>query len=285
MIPVDLFGLPADYRRILPIAEAHGLKVLEDGAQGFGGTLDGKTACAFGDASTTSFSRQSRWDAMGTAAQCSRDDDTLAGLLQSIRIHGKGSEKYDNVRVGIEFPAGYAPAAILQPKLAAFSAYELAARQKWAEAYSERLSGAVKTPAVPEGFSSSWAQYTLLWKAMRKGKPEGQLAAAGVPSMVHYPRLLHRQTVYLPLGYEAAACRFRKAGGARAEPSHASLSHGRDCGSRLRGCVEKSVRQGGIPLANFVYLTAVLSYSLALGMFWHKLLRLTPEEGVALGMA
>lgn len=206
VIPVDLFGLPADYRRILPIAEAHGLKVLEDGAQGFGGTLDGKTACAFGDASTTSFFPAKPLGCYGDGGAVFTDDDTLAGLLQSIRIHGKGSEKYDNVRVGLNSRLDTLQAAILQPKLAAFSAYELAARQKWAEAYSERLSGAVKTPAVPEGFSSSWAQYTLLLESHAKRESlKAALAAAGVPSMVYYPRPLHRQTVYLPLGYEAGS--------------------------------------------------------------------------------
>lgn len=203
VIPVDLFGRCADYDAILPIAEKYGLKVIEDGAQGFGGSLHGKRACSFGDAATTSFFPAKPLGCYGDGGAIFTDDDTLADLLRSIRIHGKGTEKYDNVRVGLNSRLDTLQAAILLPKLAAFENEELEKRDRWAALYTELLSGRVKTPITGDGYFSSWAQYTILLDSeQQRDALQAALKENGIPSMIYYPRPLHRQTAYLDLGYE-----------------------------------------------------------------------------------
>lgn len=198
IIPVDLFGLPADFTKILPIAEKYGLKVMEDGAQGFGGEINGKKACSFGDASTTSFFPAKPLGCYGDGGAIFTDDDDMAALLRSIAVHGKGREKYENIRLGRNSRLDSIQAAVLLPKLAAFEKYEVEAVNNAARLYSEKLKNLpVVTPVVPEGFLSSWAQYTLLCPdtEIRNGLQQA-LKAQGIPSMIYYPCGLHKQKAF-----------------------------------------------------------------------------------------
>lgn len=198
IIPVDLFGLPADFTKILPIAEKYGLKVMEDGAQGFGGEINGKKACSFGDASTTSFFPAKPLGCYGDGGAIFTDDDEMASLLRSIAVHGKGREKYENIRLGRNSRLDSIQAAVLLPKLAAFERYEVNAVNNAARLYSEKLKNLpVVTPVVPEGFLSSWAQYTLICPdtEIRNGLQQA-LKAQGIPSMIYYPCGLHKQKAF-----------------------------------------------------------------------------------------
>ncbi|MEG0759294.1 MAG: DegT/DnrJ/EryC1/StrS family aminotransferase, partial [Raoultibacter sp.] len=155
IIPVDLFGQPADYLRILPIAERYGLKVLEDGAQGFGGSINGKMACSFGDAATTSFFPAKPLGCYGDGGAIFTDDDEMDAILRSMRAQGRSPEdKYDNRSIGMNSRLDTIQAAILLPKLKAFANYELDAVNRAAGWYTERLKDIVVTPLVKEGFYS-----------------------------------------------------------------------------------------------------------------------------------
>ena len=166
VVAVDLFGLPADYFGIRRVADKYGLLILEDGAQGFGGTLSGKRACSFGDISTTSFFPAKPLGCYGDGGAVFTNNDEWATLIDSYRVHGKGSFKYDNVRIGMNSRLDTLQAAILQVKLRAFRESELNAVNRVAGWYDERLGklcmkGALQTPLVSEGYRSSWAQYTI----------------------------------------------------------------------------------------------------------------------------
>ena len=198
IIPVDLFGLPADYARIEKIAEKYNLKILEDGAQGFGGNINGKMACSFGDISITSFFPAKPLGCYGDGGAVFTDDEAAAVRLKSLRAQGKSPEdKYDNREIGINSRLDTLQAAILLPKLKAFAEYELEAVNRAAAWYEERLKDVVITPSVPEGFYSSWAQYTIL---CRDGKERSRMQSAlkerEIPSMIYYPRGLHQQEAY-----------------------------------------------------------------------------------------
>lgn len=196
IMSVDLFGLPANYPTIRRIAGKHNLLILEDGAQGFGGSINDKRSCSFGDISTTSFFPSKPLGCYGDGGACFTDNDEWAALIDSYRMHGKGSSKYDNVRTGMNSRLDTIQAAILQVKLKAFDA-ELDADNKAAAEYTARLRDIVETPAVPAGFRSSWAQYTIKLnsKTERDGLQE-YLKAQGIPSMIYYPTPMHRQTAY-----------------------------------------------------------------------------------------
>ena len=197
IIPVDLFGQCADYDRILEIAKKHDLFVLEDGAQGFGASINGKKACSFGDASTTSFFPAKPLGCYGDGGAIFTDDDELAELLRSLRVHGKGEFKYDNVRVGMNSRLDTLQAAILLPKLKAFKEYELEKRNEVAKLYDEMLKDRFMVPFVPEGYVSSWAQYTLILESREeRERIQDYLKEEGIPSMVYYPKPLHKQAVY-----------------------------------------------------------------------------------------
>ena len=167
VVAVDLFGLPADFVKLRPIADKYGLLILEDGAQGFGGEINGKKACSFGDIATTSFFPAKPLGCYGDGGALFTDDDELAALMESIRVHGKGTMKYDNVRIGLNSRLDTIQAAILSVKLKAFKEYEVEAVNKAAEKYTAILQDVVKTPVVPEGFYSSWAQYTIQLSDMK----------------------------------------------------------------------------------------------------------------------
>lgn len=197
IIPVDLFGQPADFMNIKKIAQKHDLLVLEDGAQGFGGSIDDKKACSFGDISTTSFFPAKPLGCYGDGGAIFTDNDKYCKLLQSLRIHGKGSFKYDNVRVGLNSRLDELQAAILLPKLYAFKEYELDKRNDIANIYAKELSSYVKTPTVSEKNISSWAQYTILLNSEEERTfVQNQLKAKDIPTMIYYPKPLHEQTVY-----------------------------------------------------------------------------------------
>lgn len=200
VIPVDLFGLPADHEAIGTVARKHGMKVLEDGAQGFGGSFRGQKACSFGDASTTSFFPAKPLGCYGDGGAIFTDDDSMDALLRSLRVHGKGTFKYDNVRVGVNSRLDTLQAAVLRVKLKAFSEYELEAVNNVARWYGDVLGEKVVLPVVPEGYGSSWAQYTVqLESEERRAEIQNLLKAQGIPTMVYYPKPMHEQKAFAGL--------------------------------------------------------------------------------------
>lgn len=197
VVAVDLFGLPADFDAVRKVTDKYGLLVLEDGAQGFGGRIGDKMACSFGDISTTSFFPAKPLGCYGDGGALFTDDDGLAELIRSIRVHGKGTQKYDNVRIGLNSRLDTIQAAVLSIKLKALKAYELDDINKAAGKYTERLSGFVKTPVIPSGFYSSWAQYTLKLKSReQRDCVQAALKERGIPTMVYYPKPMHRQLAF-----------------------------------------------------------------------------------------
>ena len=205
VIAVDLFGLPADYDAIRAVASRYGLSVLEDGAQGFGGQLGGRRACGLGDISATSFFPAKPLGCYGDGGAVFTDDDDQASLVASLRVHGKGAGKYDNVRIGTNSRLDTVQAAVLQVKMDAFEAHELEAVRSAARQYTELLRDIVAVPVVPPGFASSWAQYTIrLGGPAERDAVQAALKAEGVPSMVYYPKPLHRQGAFAGLAPEDA---------------------------------------------------------------------------------
>lgn len=197
VVTVDLFGQPADYDRIIPIVKANNLLLLEDGAQGFGGNIRGKRACSFGDIATTSFFPAKPLGCYGDGGAIFTDNDEWAALIRSLRIHGKGSDKYDNIRIGMNSRLDTIQAAILQVKLDAFNEYELDDVNKVAKRYSEELSSIVKIPSVPEGFLSSWAQYSILLKhKAERDSLQAYLKEQAIPTMIYYPKPMHEQKAF-----------------------------------------------------------------------------------------
>ena len=198
IIPVDLFGLPADYPEIERIARKFGLLILEDAAQGFGGQIQGKLACSFGEISATSFFPAKPLGCYGDGGAIFTDDDQIDARLRSLRASGKSPEdKYDNREVGMNSRLDTLQAAILLPKFKAFREYEVDAVNKVAQRYTDALSGRVITPTVPSGYRSSWAQYTILLEnASQRNRLQQHLKERGIPSMVYYPRGLHQQKAF-----------------------------------------------------------------------------------------
>lgn len=197
VIPVDLFGLPANHAAVGEIAEKYGMYVLEDGAQGFGGMMNGKRACSFGDIATTSFFPAKPLGCYGDGGAVFTDSDELAAMVRSLAVHGKGSDKYDNVRIGMNSRLDTIQAAVLLEKLTAFEQYELDGVNRAAREYSRRLADKVKIPEIPEGYLSSWAQYTItLGSREQRDGLQAALKENGIPSMVYYAKPLHKQTAY-----------------------------------------------------------------------------------------
>ena len=197
VVAVDLFGLPADYKAIRQVADKYGLLILEDGAQGFGGSIDRKRACSFGDIATTSFFPAKPVGCYGDGGAVFTDNDEWAALIESYRVHGKGTFKYDNVRIGMNSRLDTVQAAVLQVKLKAFTEYELDAVNAAADKYTALLKDVVDTPVIPQGFRSSWAQYTIRLKdTAQRDALQASLKAAGIPSMVYYPKPMHLQTAF-----------------------------------------------------------------------------------------
>ena len=195
---VDLFGLPADHEKIAAVAEAHGLLLLEDAAQGFGGALHGKRNGAFGDAACTSFFPAKPLGYYGDGGAVFTNSDEMAALVRSLCVHGKGEYKYDNVRIGMNSRLDTVQAAVLLVKMDAFEKYELEDVNKAARWYNEALADAdVILPTVPEGWLSSWAQYTIRLKdAAQRDAVQAALKAEGIPSMVYYPKAMRTQLAF-----------------------------------------------------------------------------------------
>ncbi len=213
VVAVDLFGQPANYAAVRAVTDKYGLLVLEDGAQGFGGSIErfrvkpGMTkdtrACSFGDIATTSFFPAKPLGCYGDGGAVFTDNDEWAALIESYRVHGKGTFKYDNVRIGLNSRLDTLQAAILQVKLKAFAEYELDAVNSAAELYTEKLQG-LATPVIPEGFRSSWAQYTVRFAdRAQRDAVQAALKVAGIPAMVYYPKPMHLQTAFAKIPGQA----------------------------------------------------------------------------------
>lgn len=194
IVAVDLFGQPADIDAVTEIAEKQGIKVLVDGAQSFGGTLDGRNVGSMGHATTTSFFPAKPLGCYGDGGAIFTNSDEDAELISSIRLHGKGSQKYDNVRVGMNSRLDTIQAAILMAKLELFPT-ELKQRQKISQIYNALLSDWVEVPILPDGVTSAWAQYTI--QVDNRDAVQAALKAKNIPSIIYYPIPLHLQDGYM----------------------------------------------------------------------------------------
>jgi dTDP-4-amino-4,6-dideoxygalactose transaminase len=196
IIPVDLFGQSADHDAIAAIAEAEGMFVLDDAAQAFGAKYKGKRIGTFALATATSFFPAKPLGCFGDGGAIFTDDDQLAADLRSIRVHGQGSDKYDNVRLGLTGRLDTIQAAVLLEKLKIFDD-EIAARNKVAERYARSLGNIVTVPRVADGNSSIWACYTIrLPKGTDRDAFAASLKAQGVPTAIYYVKSMHMQTAY-----------------------------------------------------------------------------------------
>ncbi len=204
VIPVDLFGQAADYQKITAVADKRQLLVLEDAAQAFGGAHHGRKICGLGcRAAATSFFPAKPLGCYGDGGAIFTDDDELADILQSIRVHGKGSHKYDNARIGLNGRLDTLQAAILLPKLDILDD-EIAARNSVARRYNDNLKNVkLTTPTIADGNYSAWAQYSVL--SDRRDRLTAALKDKGIPTNIYYPKPLHAQSAMAYLGYEDAA--------------------------------------------------------------------------------
>lgn len=193
IVAVDLFGQPADYGRITPIAREYGMKLLVDGAQSFGATLDGRRVGGFGDATAISFFPAKPLGCYGDGGAILTDDTAFAGVLDSLRAHGKGSDKYDNQRIGMNGRLDTIQAAVLLEKLSIFED-EIEARQRVAARYDAALGNIVGTPRLMPGATSVWAQYTVTTDG--RDALADSLGKAGIPTAIYYPLPLNHQTAY-----------------------------------------------------------------------------------------
>ena len=202
VIAVDLFGLPADYESISEMCNKYNLLLLEDGAQGFGGAIGDKRVCSFGDISTTSFFPAKPLGCYGDGGAVFTDNDEWANLIRSYCVHGKGDNKYDNVRIGMNSRLDAIQAAVLRAKIPVFEESELDAIQIVAERYTSKLQDYVKCPVVPNGYASAWAQYTIqLTNREERDTLQLRLKEYDVPSMVYYQKPMHMQLAFDKYGY------------------------------------------------------------------------------------
>jgi dTDP-4-amino-4,6-dideoxygalactose transaminase len=224
VIPVDLFGLPADHAAVAAAAEAEGLFILDDAAQGFGATYNNRRLGSFGHATATSFFPAKPLGCYGDGGAVMTDDDEMADMLRSLRMHGHGSDKYDNIRIGLASRLDTVQAAVLIEKLKILPD-EIESRNKAARRYSEGLAGVVAVPAVPAGSTSVWAQYTIRVSDGRRSALAAALKAEGIPTAIYYPIPLHRQQAYkhYPVGPGGVAVCDRLAGEVISLPMHAYL--------------------------------------------------------------
>ena len=203
IIAVDLFGQPAEYDEIRKICDKEGLLLLEDGAQGFGGSIGDKKACSFGDISTTSFFPAKPLGCYGDGGAVFTNNDEWAELIRSYKVHGKGTNKYDNVRIGMNSRLDSIQAAVLLAKLPVFMTEEVEKSDRAAAKYTEALKQVVRTPVVLKGYSSSWAQYTIQLKNREtRDSLQAYLKEQGIPSMIYYQKPLHRQGAFAELTYD-----------------------------------------------------------------------------------
>jgi dTDP-4-amino-4,6-dideoxygalactose transaminase len=195
IIPVDLFGLPADHDAIAEVAKAENLFVLDDAAQSFGATVRGRKLGTIGLATATSFFPAKPLGCYGDGGAILTDDDALVELLHSLRVHGQGKDKYDNVRIGMTSRLDTIQAAVLIEKLKIFPE-EIAARDKAAIRYAEGLNDVAIVPQVPSDMTSVWAQYTIRLKPGVRDGLAATLRSQGIPTAIYYPMPLHRQAAY-----------------------------------------------------------------------------------------
>lgn len=195
VIPVDLFGLPADFDTITAAAKSADLFVLDDAAQAFGATYKGRVLGTFGHATATSFFPAKPLGCYGDGGAVFTDDDAFAEALVSLRMHGQGSDKYDNVRIGLTSRLDTIQAAILSEKLKIFPE-EIAARDAAAHRYAQALGDIAIVPKVPSGSTSVWAQYTIRITGGRRDTVAAALKSEGIPTAIYYPIPLHRQQAY-----------------------------------------------------------------------------------------
>ena len=197
IIAVDLFGLPADFTLIKQVAQRYGLHLLEDAAQGFGGRIGEQKACTFGDIAATSFFPAKPVGCYGDGGAVFTNNDEWAALIDSYHLHGKGTDRYDNIRIGLNSRLDSIQAAILLVKLKAFREHELDEVNRVAARYTEMLHDVVKTPEIPKGFYSSWAQYTIVLPSKEvRAQLQEALKAKDIPTAIYYPIPMHRQTAF-----------------------------------------------------------------------------------------
>lgn len=197
VIAVDLFGQCADYDRIRAVCDKYNLLLLEDGAQGFGASIRGKMACSFGDISTTSFFPAKPLGCYGDGGAIFTNSDEWAEIIRSLCVHGKGKDKYDNVRIGRNSRLDTLQAAILIEKLKAFREYELEAVNKVADIYSKRLKNICEIPRILDGYFSSWAQYTIkTCNENERRRLQEYLREQGIPTNVYYSKPMHNQKAF-----------------------------------------------------------------------------------------
>jgi dTDP-4-amino-4,6-dideoxygalactose transaminase len=241
VIPVDLFGLPADHDAVAEVADAEGLFNLDDAAQGFGGSYKGRAVGTFGHATATSFFPAKPLGCYGDGGAVLTDDDELLAVLKSVRVHGGGSDKYDNVRLGLTARLDTIQAAVLIEKLKIFRD-EIATRNRVARRYGEALKDVATVPAVPDGYESVWAQYTI---RLAPGKRDGlarALQAEGIPTAIYYARPLHKQTAYrnFPVAQAGLQVSERLADEVISLPMHAYLDEATQ--DRIVDAVKRALR-------------------------------------------
>lgn len=209
VIAVDLFGLPADFKKLKVLCNKYDLLLLEDGAQGFGGSIDGKSACSFGDISTTSFFPAKPLGCYGDGGAVFTDNDEWSEHLKSIVVHGQsGDDKYNNIYIGMNSRLDAIQAAVLLPKLNAFVEYELEDVNVVANWYNEKLTNSgLRLPVVPDGFVSSWAQYTVqLPEYVNRDLLQTILKEKEIPTMVYYTKPMHMQGAFANTGSIITDC-------------------------------------------------------------------------------
>ena len=224
VIPVDLFGLAADHAAVAAAAEAEGLFILDDAAQGFGAAFNNRRLGTFGHATATSFFPAKPLGCYGDGGAVMTDDAEMADIMRSLRMHGHGSDRYDNVRIGLASRLDTIQAAVLIEKLKIFPD-EIAARDRVARRYAEGLAGAAVTPVVPAGMTSVWAQYTLRVPGGRRDALAAALKVEGIPTAIYYPIPLHLQQAYkhYPVGKGGVAVSAKLAGEVISLPMHPYL--------------------------------------------------------------
>ncbi|MGE4291730.1 MAG: DegT/DnrJ/EryC1/StrS family aminotransferase [Desulfovibrio sp.] len=216
VIPVDLFGLSCDYDRILDIAASHGLKVIVDGAQSFGAEYKGVKTAALGDVACTSYFPAKPLGCYGDGGSCFTNSDELQEIMVSLRVHGQGTDKYENVRIGLNARMDTLQAAVLLPKLEIFPE-EIALRNLVAARYAEGLKGSgLVLPVIPDNGVCVWAQYSVLARdTEHRAELQATLKDAGVPTAIYYPKPLHLQTAFANLGHKPGDMPVSEAAGAR----------------------------------------------------------------------
>jgi len=198
IIPVDLFGLPADYDAILPIADKYGVFVLQDSAQAFGAQYKGKICPSHGHMGATSFFPAKPLGCYGDGGATFTDDDNLAEIMRSIRIHGKGTDKYNNVRIGLNGRIDTIQAAILLEKLKIYPG-EIDLRQRVAKRYSPLSTLNCALQKVPEGSLSVYAQFCI--ESDQREQIQAKFKESSIPTAIYYPRPVHLLDAYSDLGY------------------------------------------------------------------------------------